>query len=58
MQKIRFVGLILTKIEGVKVYESTPGGQPVKILFCLNHLKNLQGVLTVSEPADHPVKDF
>ena len=58
MRKIRFVGLILTKIEGVKVFKPTLGGRPVKILLFFNRLKNLQGVLTVSEPADHPVKDF
>ena len=33
-------------------------GSQLKVFFCLNRLKNLQGVLTVLEPADHPVMDF
>ena len=43
IQKIGFVGLILEKIEGVKVYKPTPGGQPVKILFLFESSQEFTG---------------
>ena len=43
MPKIRFVGLILTKIKGVKVYKSALGGQPVKILFLFESSQEFTG---------------
>ena len=43
IHKIRFVGLILKKIEGVKVYKPTPGGQPNKILFLFESSQEFTG---------------